>query len=115
MAQLLKAFWLPDAQILEEHYRGRSPGWGAILSHYRGDVIHHGYLDLDAGGHDWRDVWAIINHLHYIMTRIILQALGYDGGYQPEVVLQPSVPFPLDWAKPDTMAGSLGYEWDNAL
>jgi len=50
VGQLLKAFWLPDAQILEDHYRDRPLGWGAILSHYRGDVIHHGYLDILEGG-----------------------------------------------------------------
>lgn len=83
-----------------------------MISHYRTDVIHYGYLDLDAGGHDWRDVWAIINHLHDIMARIILQAVDYDGGYHPTVVPGPVIPFPLDWVKPDTMAGTLGYVWD---
>lgn len=120
LADLLERFGMPDAKIVDEHYKkkpraDRREHWVDVVSHYRTDVIHHGYLDLDAGGHDWRDVWAIINHLHDIMARIILQALGYDGGYQPTVVPQPSVPFPLDWVKPDTMAGSLGYEWDNAF
>ncbi len=55
-----------------------------------------------ASGYDWRDVWTIINHLHDIMARIVLQAVGYDGGYQPTVVPSPVAPFPLDWVKPDT-------------
>ena len=46
VAQLLKAFWLLDAQILEHYYRGNLLGWGTILSHCRGDVIHHGYLHI---------------------------------------------------------------------
>lgn len=46
------------------------------------------------------------------MARVVLRAVGYDGGYHSTVVPGPIVPFTLGWVKPDTMAGSLGYAWD---
>lgn len=117
LADLLDRFGMPDAKVLDAYYKMRPRAdkrqhWVDVVSHYRTDVIHYGYLDLDAGGHDWRDVWAIINHLHDIMARIILQAVDYDGGYHPTVVSGPVIPFALDWVKPNTMAGTLGYAWD---
>lgn len=117
LADLLDRFGMPDAKVLDAYYKTKPRAdkrehWVDVVSHYRTDVIHYGYLDLDAGGHDWRDVWAIINHLHDIMARIILQAAGYDGGYHPTVVPGPVVPFALDWVKPDTLAGTLGYALD---
>jgi hypothetical protein len=62
-AQLLKAFWLPDAQILKNHNRGCAVGWGAIPSHYRVDVIHHGYLDILEGEHVLTEPVAVRAHL----------------------------------------------------
>ena len=117
LADLLDRFGMPDATVLDAYYKmkpraDKREHWVDVVSHYRTDVIHYGYLDLDAGGHDWRDVWAIINHLHDIMARIILQAVGYDGGYHPTAVPGPVIPVALDWVKPDTMAGTLGYAWD---
>lgn len=115
LADLLERFGMPDAGIVDGYYKAepRADGrehWVDVVSHYRTDAIHHGYLDLEAGGHDWRDVWSIINHLHDVMARVLLKALCYDGGYQPTVVPGPSVPFDLDWVKPDTPAGRLGYK-----
>lgn len=114
VADLLQRFALPDAEVIDGHYRDqpRSDGlehWVDVVSHYRTDVIHRGYLDLEAGGHDWRDIWAIINHLHDVMARVVLQALKYDGRYQPTVIPQTSIPFDVDWVKPDTMPGTLGF------
>lgn len=43
------------------------------------------------------------------MARILLQTLGYDGGYQPAVVTGPSIPREVDWVKSDTPARALGY------
>lgn len=115
LVDLLQRFGMPDAKIVDEHYMMESHAdkrehWADVVSHYRADVIHHGYLRLGAGGEGWRDVWAIINHLHDIMARILLQALEYDGGYQPTPIPGPSVPYPVDWVKADTPAGMLGYE-----
>lgn len=117
LTDLLEYFGMPDADILDRHYRAnpRADGkrhWADVVSHYRTDVIHHGYLRLGASGEGWREALTVINHLHDIMARIILQTLEYDGGYQPTMVLAPAVPFDLDWAKPDTAAGALGYQQD---
>ena len=116
VTDLMELFGLPDAHVVDEHYSAhpRTDGrqyWSDVVSNYRGRVIHNGYLDL-AGGTEWRDVWTFINHLHDITARIILQILEYDGGYQPTVVPIRSVPYSLDWVKPDTPAGALGYRPD---
>ena len=115
LVDLLQRFEMPDANIVDKHYtiNSRADGkehWADVVSGYRIDVIHYGYLRLGAGGEGWRDAWAVINHLHDIMARILLQAFEYDGGYQPTPVPGPSVPYPVDWVKPNTPAGMLGYE-----
>jgi hypothetical protein len=56
---------------------------GAILSHYRGDVIHHGYLDILEGGHAWHELAAVRAHLNDALARMILKILRSDGGYNP--------------------------------
>ena len=108
VGKLLKAFWLPDAQILEEHYHSRTNGWGALLSHYRGDVTHHGYLDILEAGHDWEEIAAISNHLHDTLARVVLKILQFDGGYNPGV-LKYTGAFPVNWVKPHFSAQALGY------
>jgi len=114
LADLLHRFGLPDAGIVDEHLKSNSwpdgrEHWVDIVSHYRTDVIHYGHLRLGPEGEGWRDVWTVINHLHDVMARILLQTLGYDGGYQPVVVTGPSIPYEVDWVKPDTPARALGY------
>lgn len=117
VTDLLSRFGLLDADIMDEHYKmsprmdGRKH-WSAVISRYRGRVIHNGYLDL-ADESEGKEVWAVINHLHDITSRIALRILEYDGGYQPTVVPYRSVPFELDWVKPDTPAGALGYVHEN--
>lgn len=119
LADLLERFGMPDVGVVDEHFRtnprpdGRER-WVDVISRYRTDVIHHGHLRLGPEGEGWRDVWTIINHLHDIMARILLQVLEYDGGYQPAVVPGPSVPFEVDWVKADSPAGMLGYGPDSA-
>ena len=108
VAGLLKAFWLPDAQILEDHYRGRMNGWGALLSHYRGDVTHHGYLDILEAGHDWEEIAVIRNHLHDALARVILKILKFDGYYSPGVITYPGA-LTVDWVKSRFTARALGY------
>jgi hypothetical protein len=114
LADLLQRFGLPDATVVDEYLKSnpRPDGrehWVDIASHYRTDVIHYGHLHLGPEGEGWRDVWTIINHLHDVMARILLQTLGYDGGYQPAVVTGPSIPYEVDWVKPNTSARALGY------
>lgn len=117
VTDLLELFGLSDAYVMDEHYKvkPRTDGmehWSDVISKYRGRVIHQGHLDL-AGGTEWRDVWAVINHLHDVLARVVLKILEYDGGYQPTVVPYRSVPFELGWVKPDTLAGTLGYKYEN--
>ena len=114
LANLLQRFGLPDAAVVDEYLKSnpRSDGrehWVDIVSHYRTDVIHYGHLRLGPEGEGWRKVWTVINHLHDVMARILLQTLGYDGGYHPAVVTGPSIPREVDWVKSDTPARALGY------
>lgn len=117
VTDLLDRFGMADAQAMDAHYKAhpRTDGmqhWSDVLSNYRGLVIHQGHLNL-RGGTEWRDVWSVINHLHDVTGRVVLQILEYDGGYQPTVIPYRSVPFELDWVKPDTPAGALGYEYES--
>jgi hypothetical protein len=109
VAVLLKAFWLPDAHILENHYRGRTDSWGVLLSHYRGDVTHHGYLDILEAGHDWEEIATIRNHLHDTLARIVFKILEFDGSYNPGVITYRGA-FSVDWVKPGFYAQALGYK-----
>ena len=114
LADLLQRFGLPDAAVVDEYLKSNSwpdgrERWVDIVSHYRTDVIHFGHLRLGTEGEGWREVWTVINHLHDVMVRILLQSLGYDGGYHPAVVTGPSVPCEVDWVKSDTPARALGY------
>jgi len=110
VVDLITKFGLADAQILEDHYRGRMMGWGALLAHYRGDVTHHGYLDILEAGHDWEELVAVRNHLHDVLARVILKTLEFDGGYTPGVVTQRVIPLTVDWVKPSFSAQALGYK-----
>jgi hypothetical protein len=110
VVDLIKKFRLADAQILEDHYRARTIGWGAILAHYRGDVTHHGYLDILEAGHNWEEIAAVRNHLHDVLARVILKILEFDGGYSPGVVTQRVMPLTVDWVKLHFTAQALGYE-----
>lgn len=117
LADLLMRFGLPDAEVVDEHLKShpRPDGrehWVDVVSGYRTDVIHYGHLRLGPAGEGWRDVWTVINHLHDVMARVLLQTLGYDGGYQPAVVPGPRIPRDVDWVKPDTPASAIGYGMD---
>lgn len=110
IVDLIKKFGLADAQILEDHYRGRTMGWGATLAHYRGDVTHHGYLDILEAGHNWEEIAAVRNHLHDVLARVVLKILNFDGGYKPGVIPQRITPLTVDWVKSHFTAQALGYE-----
>jgi hypothetical protein len=110
VSRLLKAFWLPDAHILEERYKGRPLGWAAVLAHYRGDVTHHGYLDILEAGHDTQEIADVVFHLHDALARVILKILRFDGGYKPGTIVYDVIPMPVDWVKPHFHARALGYK-----
>jgi hypothetical protein len=109
VSQLLRAFWLPDAHILERHYGHRDMKWGTLLSHYRGDVTHHGYLDILEAGHDIYEIADVVFHLHDVLARLILKILRFDGGYRPSTSVRDVIPVTVEWVKPDSSAYVLGY------
>lgn len=107
---LLKRFNLPDADIVNTHLRTRPRAdgiatWDALLSYYRGETMHTGYL---SGHHTLDDILIIINHLHDLLLRIVFRLVGYGRTYQPPVT-RFSTGEPVDWVKPDLPASRLGY------
>lgn len=109
VVDLLKAFWLPDAHILAEHYKGRRPnGWAGLLSEARGDVTHNGYLPILEEGRDAQELVAVKEHLHDALARVIFMILEYDGGYDTRFLPGPGA-YPVKWVKPHDQAKALGY------
>lgn len=109
VVKLVKAFWLPDAHILETHYQGRKGGWAGLLGQYRGDVTHHGYLPILEDNRDVEELVALRTHLHDLLARVILKILAFDGGYNPGVLTYRSA-FRVDWVKPHAQAQTIGYK-----
>lgn len=114
VADLLKHFSLPDADIVDAHYHAnpRSDGtqtWSGVLSHYRAAPIHTGFFNISGKKHDFDDIVVIMNHLHDVLLRVIFKIVGYDGTYQPPVVRM-STAMPTDWVVPGLTARELGYE-----
>lgn len=113
VADLLRQFSLPDADIVDAHYQQhpRPDGiatWSGVLSAFRGVATHHGYFDFRGGSYDVNDTITITNHLHDILVRIALSMVGYDGVYQPLTTRWTAIE-PVDWVQPSTSAGHLGY------
>jgi hypothetical protein len=114
VCDLLKKFNFPDADILDTHFannprKDNSKKWADVLSHYRGQVIHIGFFNFKSKEHEFEDIWAVIQHLHDILVRILLIKLGYDGKYNT-TVKNYMTDKPLDWVKPNTTAIELGYK-----
>jgi hypothetical protein len=114
VADLLKHFSLPDADIIDAHYQAnpRPDGiqtWSGVLSYYRSAPIHTGFFNISGKKHDFDDIYTIMNHLHDVLLRIIFRIIGYDGTYQPPVITMSSI-MPTDWVVPGLPARQLGYE-----
>jgi hypothetical protein len=114
VASLLKHFDLPDAGIVDTHYRAKPrpdsiQTWSGVLSHYRGTTMHRGFFDISGKRHDFDDILIINDHLHDILIRIIFKIIGYDGTYQPPVIKMTTNPR-ADWVTPDLPAERLGYK-----
>ena len=109
VVKLIKTFWLPDAHILESHYRGRQGGWASLLSEVRGDVTHHGYLPFLEKERDMEELVATMQHLQDTLARIIFKILEFDGGYNTRFLPGPGA-YPVDWATPHLSARELGYK-----
>ncbi|HMD86994.1 MAG TPA: hypothetical protein VKO18_20075 [Terriglobia bacterium] len=83
-------FGLQDFNVLQPYY-AMNPGpggrdWVALLSYYRGAVMHQGFVDLDSPGTPIGEVLGFIFHLHDLLVRILLKIIGYRGMYQPRSV-----------------------------
>jgi hypothetical protein len=113
VADLLKHFDFPDADIVDDHYQrvprtDGIPTWNAVLSHYRGTIMHRGHYKFSSGTHDIDDVIRINDHLLDILIRMVFKIVGYDGTYQPPVLKATDV-VPVDWVTGDLPANRLGY------
>jgi len=112
LKELLHLYELPDAMILEKHYkqnrRAHKKEWISALSFYRGMTLHEGFIDFDSDKTDPGEVWEISVHLHDVLMRIILKMLGYDGLYHPAMATDSRME-PLDWVTPEMSATALGY------
>jgi hypothetical protein len=102
----MKAFWLPDAHILEARYRHRKGGWAGLLSEARGDVTHHGYLPILEEGRDPEELVAVMLHLQDALARVIFKILEFDGGYNTRFLPGPGA-YPVGWVKPHYPARAL--------
>jgi hypothetical protein len=114
VAELLRHFTLPDADIVDAHYLANPradgiPTWSDVLSKYRGVPVHIGFFNISGKEHDADDVWTIETHLHDVLLRIIFKIIGYDGTYQPPVITLSSAT-PVDWVVPGLPALELGYK-----
>ncbi len=113
VCDLLNIFKFPDAEIVNTFIK-RNPrkdkikDWASLLSNYRARVIHIGYFDIRNKKHDLWDVLHVINHLHDILTRILLSMIGYDGTYNPAVINY-RIDKPINWVKSDMSAEEIGY------
>jgi hypothetical protein len=109
VGDLLRAFELPDVDILQEHYKDRRrDGWVGLLTEARGDVTHNGYLPILEEGRDPRELVAVKEHLHDALARVIFKILEYDGGYDTRFLPGPGA-YPVDWVEPHAPATALGY------
>jgi hypothetical protein len=112
VCELLKSYGIPDADIMDAHYRAHPrsdgiPTWSALLSRYRGIAIHEGHFDVLSGRDDLGDILTVVFHLHDILVRLIFKMLGYDGSYQPTVVKM-TADMPVDWVTANLPASRLG-------
>jgi len=113
---LLRHFDFPDSEIIDNYFqthprKDNITNWNALISMYRGAVIHDGYFNFRDNELDIEDIWIVIQHLHDILARIILTSLDYTGTYQPTVFDVDTVQA-IDWVKADTLPGFLGYAKD---
>ena len=111
VADLAKKFGFQDAQVLDSHLSAHphptGKTWQGILTHYRNAATHDAYFNF-AQREDLYTIMRVMLHVHDLLLRLILKTIGYDGPYQSPispVMQRPSV----DWVKPTTPAGLLGY------
>lgn len=113
VATLLRKFGQPDFSIVNAYYekqhRLKFKTLEKELSRRRGAVMHQGFIEIRSSKREINNIIRLMNHLHDILFRIIFKLLGYNGTYQPPVIIS-SVKASVDWVKPNTSAKNLGYK-----
>ncbi len=102
---------LPDADVADAYYAANPHAdgtrtWTGVISKYRRDVIHRGYLPFSEGNRDVEDVARVVIHLHDVTSRVIFKILGYDGHYRSRAS---SSTREVDWVVAATPPEDLGY------
>jgi hypothetical protein len=109
---LLNRFGLSDALVMDSYYssnpRPDGKDWPGLLTKLRGALTHEGYFRIADGTIAMDDLISVGRHWQDLLTRILLKILGYDGTYQPTVLVWTS-PQTTDWVTSATSAERLGY------
>lgn len=114
LLRLMDRFELADRIVIENHFptdghSGQSPiaAWTSLVSKYRGIVIHNGcFKHIALERHDHPD--KVLAHLRDVLIRLVLIAVGYEGGYFPEM-FDAEPPRSPNWVTADTPLEDLGY------
>lgn len=113
VSELIRKQGLHDLEVVEVYFannpREDKRDWLAILSFYRGLVMHQGYIDFDRNPSAIQDASILMDHLHDLLIRMIFKRIGYSGKYQPKVIKM-TTDSEIDWVKPHTPPFHLGYE-----
>lgn len=114
--KLLEKHGLGDATFADAHYRssgvlrGKMKSWEQMIDKYRNKADHLGYFDFAAGKYSLLHVKGVADHLHDIVIRIILKAMGYTGYRRTyQTPLCPSLTsVPVEWVTAQTLSNMLG-------
>jgi hypothetical protein len=114
LLRLMDRFELADRVAIENHFptenhSGQSPiaAWTSLISKYRSIVVHNGsfkHIALERPDHPGK----VLTHLRDVLIRLVLLAVGYEGGYFPEM-FDAEPPRDPHWVTPDTPVEDLGY------
>ena len=106
VVNLVEKFGFADNHVTGAYFLAtRAPtvarGLKGFVWYFRGVVVHETYLDIRAGKHDYKEViWYCLMHMHDLLLRMILTALGFKGRYQPVVMLGTAAEA-VDWVRPE--------------
>ncbi len=106
--QLLEGHDFQDMHVVDKHFP--PPGaynWEDRVSKFR-TIAVHGFLTFEEGNDEMDEMWEILHHLQDIVLRVLFKTLGFPGPYNP-ICLRGRGSEPVDWVKPTTSPGSLGY------
>jgi hypothetical protein len=107
VSEVARTLGFQDGAVLNGGFTATTgEGWPAFLSHLRGDIVHQGGVDLLGGGYDTQEVVRVADHLHDLLTRIVLRRLTSQAPYAsplfPAHMLRE-----VDWVQATTPASQL--------